>query len=171
MKEAEFMQIITPFQDKMFRVIRLLLVSIDSSEDACQEVLLKLWNMRSKLSSYRSVEALAMTMAKNHCLDILKSKHSQELRLVHSNYDNREMMVTDRIDLEDSMKMVTTIIDTLPEKQRLVMQLKDIEQYDFDEIEDMLEMSYSAIRTNLSRARQYVKEELIKMHNYGLQKS
>jgi RNA polymerase sigma factor (sigma-70 family) len=171
MKEADFMQMITPFQNKMFRLVRRLLISVDSTEDACQEVLLKLWNMRTKLGSYRSVEALAMTMAKNHCLDVLKSKQAQELRIVHSNFDNRETSIGRQIEMKESVGIVGSIINKLPEKQRLVIQLKDIEQYDFEEIEEVLGMSYSAIRTNLSRARQYVKEELIKIQNYGLQKS
>ncbi len=165
------MQIVAPFQNKMFRLVRRLLISVDSAEDACQEVLLKLWKMRTNLSSYRSVEALAMTMAKNHCLDVLKSKQSQELRIVHSNFDQSETSIDKHIEIKEALGLVGTIINKLPEKQRLVMQLKDIEQYDFEEIEEMLDISYSAIRTNLSRARQYVKEELVKLQNYGLQKS
>ncbi len=171
MKETEFMHIVSPFRDKMFRVVKRLLVSVDATEDACQEILIKLWKMRANLSAYRSVEALAMTMAKNHCLDILKSKQSQELRLVHSNFANREASISKNFEMKESLAFVGEIIDELPEKQRLVIQMKDIEQYDFDEIEEMLQMSYTAIRTNLSRARQTVKERLLQMHNYGLQKS
>ena len=43
MNEHEFLKITNPFRDKIFRVAKRLLVSIEEAEDATQEVLLKLW--------------------------------------------------------------------------------------------------------------------------------
>ena len=64
MKQQEFLQIISPFKDKIFRVAKRLLVSIEEAEDATQEVLVRLWNKNEGLQKYNSVEALAMTMTK-----------------------------------------------------------------------------------------------------------
>ena len=52
MNQAEFIKVISPFKDKVFRVSRRLLVSIEEAEDATQEVLVKLWNNRDKLGTY-----------------------------------------------------------------------------------------------------------------------
>ena len=65
MNEIEYLKIITPFKDKIFRIARRLLVSVEEAEDATQEVLLKLWNHRQKFKDYKSPEAFAMTMTKN----------------------------------------------------------------------------------------------------------
>ena len=69
MNEIEYLKIITPFKDKIFRIARRLLVSVEEAEDATQEVLLKLWNHRQKFKDYKSPEAFAMTMTKNWCFD------------------------------------------------------------------------------------------------------
>ena len=59
-------------------------------------------------------------------------------------------------------------MDKLPEQQKMVLQLRDIEQYDFEEIGKMLDMNMTAVRVALSRARKTVREQLIKKHNYGV---
>ena len=64
--------------------------------------------------------------------------------------------------------MVHKLIERLPEQQKIIIQLRDIEQYEYDEIAEMLNIQPTAIRVSLSRARQTIKEQLIKQHNYGI---
>ena len=82
MNQNEFVLLVTPFKDKIFRLAKRLLVNTEEAEDATQEVLVKLWNKSENLSGYNSVEALAMTMTKNYCLDQLKSKRNGNLKIV-----------------------------------------------------------------------------------------
>ena len=89
MNQDEFMQIVSPFKDKVFRLAKRLLVSTEEAEDATQEVIVKLWNKNENLNTYNSVEALAMTMTKNYCLDQLKSKRAGNLKIVHNNFTDR----------------------------------------------------------------------------------
>ena len=56
----------------------------------------------------------------------------------------------------------------LPEQQKIILQLRDIEEYDFDEIAKMLDMNNTAVRVNLSRARKTIREKLTNTHNYGI---
>jgi RNA polymerase sigma factor (sigma-70 family) len=72
MHQKEFIQLVTPFKDKVFRLAKRLLISTEEAEDATQEVLVKLWNKNDKLDAYTSLEAFAMTTTKNYCLDQLK---------------------------------------------------------------------------------------------------
>ena len=50
----------------------------------------------------------------------------------------------------------------------MIIQLRDIEDYDFDEISKMLDMSNTAVRVALSRARKTIREKLTNTHNYGV---
>ena len=50
----------------------------------------------------------------------------------------------------------------------MVLQLRDVEQYDYSEIAETLEMSPTAVRVALSRARKTVREKLMEKHNYGI---
>ncbi|MES2543582.1 MAG: sigma-70 family RNA polymerase sigma factor [Bacteroidota bacterium] len=168
MNQNEFVQLINPFKDKIFRLAKRLLVSTEEAEDATQEVMVKLWNKNESLSGYNSVEAMAMTMTKNYCLDQLKSKRAGNLKIVHSNFTDREAGLQQKVEDKDSWNWVEKVIDQLPEQQRLIVQMRDIEQYEFEEIAKILDMNETAIRVALSRARKTIREFMSKTHNYGI---
>lgn len=168
MNQNEFVKLISPFKDKVFRLAKRLLVSTEEAEDATQEILVKLWNKNQGLDKYNSVEAVAMTMTKNYCLDQLKSKRADNLRIVHNNFTDREPNLQQKIEDQDSLNWVEKIINKLPEQQKLIIQMRDIEQYEFDEIAKILEMNETAIRVALSRARKTIREYITKTHNYGI---
>ncbi|MHA3786772.1 RNA polymerase sigma factor [Flavobacterium hauense] len=168
MNQSDFIKVITPFKDRVFRLAKRLLISTEEAEDATQEVLVKLWNNKGKLESYSSVEALAMTMTKNYCLDQLKSKRATEMRIVHNNYTDRQAGLQQQTEDRDSMSWVEKIMETLPEQQKLILQMRDIEQYEFEEIAKIMDMNETAVRVALSRARKTLREQLTKTHSYGI---
>ena len=146
MTQTEFLNVVLPFKDKVFRLAKRLLVSTEEAEDATQEVLIKLWNNKKKIKEYKNVEAFSMTMTKNFCFDKLKSKQAQNLKIVHSNYQDHNVALQKEVELKDSIDWVSRIMEGLPEQQKLVIQLRDIEQYDYSEIAKMLDMNETAIR-------------------------
>lgn len=169
MTQKEFVTLTHPFRDKIFRLAKRLLVSTEEAQDAAQEILLKLWDKKNGLEAYRSVEALAMTMTKNYCLDQLKSKRASNLSLVHSNYNDREAGLQQRLEDQDSLRWVEKCMNELPETQKLILQLREIEGYEFEEIGQILEMNETAVRVALSRARKTIREKMIQTHHYGTQ--
>lgn len=168
MKQTEFLNTVMPFKDKVFRLAKRLLVSSEEAEDATQELFLKLWRNKEKISSYKNIEAFAMTMTKNYCFDRLKSKQASNLSLVHSNYKENGISLDRKTELTDSISIVHQLISKLPEQQRMIIQLRDVEQYEFEEISKMLDIKPTAVRVALSRARKIIREQLIKQHNYGI---
>jgi len=168
MTQSDFLTIVTPFKDKVFRLAKRLLVSTEEAEDATQEILIKLWNNKKNIKNYKNVEAFSMTMTKNFCYDKLKSKQAQNLKIVHNNYEDTQVALQKQLEVNDSLDWVGRIINTLPEQQKLIVQLRDIEQYEFKEIAKMLDMNETAIRVNLSRARKTIREQLTNTHNYGI---
>jgi RNA polymerase sigma-70 factor (ECF subfamily) len=168
MKQSDFLKIVLPFKDKVYRFAKRLLVSTEEAEDATQELLLKLWKNKEKIADYKNIEAFAMTMTKNYCYDRLKSKQANNLTLVHSNYKEKDTSLDKKIEYRDSVNQVHQLIENLPEQQKIIIQLRDVEQYDFDEIAKMVDMQPTAIRVALSRARKTIREQLTKKHNYGV---
>jgi RNA polymerase sigma factor (sigma-70 family) len=168
MNQSDFLKVVLPFKDKVFRFAKRLLVSTEEAEDATQELLFKLWKSKEKLADYKNVEAFAMTMTKNYCYDRLKSKQANNLTLVHSNYKEKETSLDKKLEYRDSVNQVHLLIEKLPEQQKIIMLLRDIEQYDFDEICKIVDMQPTAVRVTLSRARKKIREELTKKHNYGV---
>ena len=168
MTQNEFLNIVMPFKDKVFRLAKRLLVSTEEAEDATQEVLLKLWNSKEKMDELKNVEAFSMTMTKNFCFDKLKSKQAQNLKIVHNNYEDANTSLQKQVEANDSFNWVARIIEGLPEQEKLVIQLRVIEEYEFDEIAKMLDMNNTAVRVTLSRARKTIREKLTNTHNYGI---
>ncbi|WP_425075867.1 RNA polymerase sigma factor [Psychroserpens sp. S379A] len=168
MTQTDFVKLVMPFKDKVFRLAKRLLVSNEEAEDATQEILIKLWKNKQKISEYRNVEAFSMTMTKNFCLDRLKSKQAQNLKIVHSNYQDNNTSLQKEVENRDSVDWVSKIIEELPEQQKIILQLRDIEAYDFDDIAKVVDMNPTAIRVALSRARKTIREKLTNTHKYGV---
>lgn len=168
MNQNTFINLIDPVKDKMYRLALRLLISKESAEDAIQEVFLKLWNGNKNFKKYANIEAFAMTVTKNYCLDQLKSKQNSNLKIAHTNYESKEASVHDQLEVSDELKLVSQIVANLPEQQRIIFQLRDIEQFEYEEISEITKMNETAIRVALSRARKKIREELQKKHNYGI---
>jgi RNA polymerase sigma-70 factor (ECF subfamily) len=137
----------------------------EDAEDAVQEVLLRLWTLRSRLSSVSTPEAFAMQTLVNICIDKLRARKEtvspDDCDLGHdleTPYSNLE--------LHDAVELVGRIIDSLPYTQRIIIRMRDIEGYELEEIAAITNTHISAVTVNLSRARKKVKEEFINANKY-----
>lgn len=175
MKPNEFKSQLLPVKGKLYRLALTLLNSGPEAEDTVQDVFLKLWNMRAELSQYNSIEALAVTMTKNMCIDKLRSyrqRHQNDGGLDSVSLNSDGHHTPDRVlETSEQLQQVQHIVSQLPEQQRLVLHLRDFEQYNYDEIEEMTELSRNNIRVTLSRARKYVREQYLKREEYGYHKN
>lgn len=166
MTVEQFKKEVMPLKNKVYRFAARLLKSREEAEDAAQEVFLRLWRYRGRLAEYRSVEAFAMVITKNFCLDMLKSKR---IRLKSDLHDGLPADGPDPyrdVQARDSFEKLKEAIEGLPVQQRMVIQLRDIEGYEFEEIADITGMKPNALRVSLSRARQKVRDTLTKDYNY-----
>ena len=68
----------------------------------------------------------------------------------------------------DRIALVRRIIDQLPEKQRTVMQLRDMENKSYRDIATIMGISEEQVKVNIFRARQTIKKEFLKQERYGL---
>jgi RNA polymerase sigma-70 factor (ECF subfamily) len=168
MKQKEFLDTVLPIKDRLYRIAKRYLVSGDEAEDAVQEVYLKLWKNKASIKKYRSPEAFAITMTKNYCLDRLKSKQASNLKIVHNNFENKQSLER-QVEVQDEVSILFKMMETLPEQQKLILHLRDVEQFEFAEIAKMTNSNETAVRVALSRARKKMKELLIKQYNYGIQ--
>ncbi len=158
---------VLPIREKLYRRSLKMLGSEADAEDMTQEVMLKLWMMRSRLEEYRSIEALAVQICKNACINKIRARKIY----VNEAFDFLQVSVpTPDRQLEeiDSVETVARIIDRLPEMQKLTIRLRDIEGYQPEEIAEITGCAESAVRVNLSRARKKVKEEFFKINNFEL---
>lgn len=163
-----FNQRILPVQGRLFRMAQLFLRSRVEAEDVMQDVLLRLWTNRDELENYTSLEALALKMTRNVCLDRLKS-HSRQ-KMTHD-ADLPDVQTADAspyylTEQADSNNLIHRLIGELPDQQKLVLHLRDVEEYSFEEIEEFTGLSINNIRVILSRARLKLRENYVKENDY-----
>ena len=160
-----------PLKNKLYRLANRLLGDSDDAQDIVQEVFIKLWNRRESMDVYRSVEALAVVTTRNLCLDKLKAKKYLTERLENLRSDIAEPETEMKKEPSELSDKIKEIIQTLPEQMKTIMQLRDIEGYDFEEIAGILGMNGNAIRVNLSRARKKVREIMINRKLYEFERN
>jgi RNA polymerase sigma-70 factor (ECF subfamily) len=168
--DRTFLNDIDQIRDKVFRITKRILISQEEAEDATQEVIVKLWQMdAAKRNGFSSIEAYSVTMAKNYCLDRLKSKQAQNLSL-NEKIGNSKMSdsLQTKIEQTDELNWVGTLIDQLPERERMIIQLREIEQYDFDEIASILNLPEGTVRVYLSRIRKKIRKHFLEIQNHGI---
>ncbi len=167
MDTQEFKQRVFPSRDRLYRVARLLLGSREEAEDALQDVLLRLWDNRLQLSAYHSLEALAVRITRNLCLDRLKYRQHRKMVAVEQLAGTTDHRTPEQLaELSDSTKLVQRLYAELPEAQRVVLHLREVEEYSYQEIEQVTGMSVNNIRVILSRARKQVRENYLKINAY-----
>ncbi len=165
----EFKIKVLPAKNKLFRLANFMLQNKEEAEDILQDVFLKLWTNKHKLHAYNSVEAFAMSITKNLCLDKLKSqKRKQMVDVQDMELRASEANPYQRFEQADNVQKVQELLETLPEQQKLVLHLRDVEGCSFEEIEQITNLTINNIRVLLSRARKSVRDGFLKLENYEM---
>ena len=158
---------VLPIREKLHRMALKMLRDEGEAEDTVQEIMLKLWMMRNQLAEYRSVEALAAQIGKNICLNKIKAR-KQISNETFEHMHTSELTPDQEIETADSLETVFKIIERLPDMQRMVIRLRDIEGYQLEEIAEIIGCDVTAVRMNLSRARKKVREEFFKINQFKI---
>jgi len=171
MTTDEFKNKVIPVKDKIFRLARRILNNAEDAEDIVQEVFLKMWSKNIDISSLKNADAFMMTVAKNLCLDKIRSNGHQMIEVNEWNVPLSAAAPDTMLELKDEVSGVERIIRSLPLMQQMIVQMRDIEGLEYEEMEEILNINANAIRVNLSRARKTIREQLIKKHDYEYQGS
>ncbi|NQU54654.1 MAG: sigma-70 family RNA polymerase sigma factor [Bacteroidetes bacterium] len=156
---------VLPVSKKLLRFATLFLKDEDEAKDVVQDVFLKLWQKRDTLAEIENIEAFAMRMTRNRCLDVIRANKVVPIDAEIDRKMKAETVdVHSKIELSESANQIKMLIGKLPDIQRTVMHLRDIEELSYEEIAEATDIKVNAIRVNLSRARKKVREEFLKLN-------
>jgi RNA polymerase sigma factor (sigma-70 family) len=161
---------VLPTKNKLFRFAFRLLGSQEEARDVVQDVMIKVWNGREQMASIENMEAWCMRITKNLSLDRLRSKQRKNTDPIEEGFEVKQETLTpyERTELNENMQRINQLMTALPDKQRQVMHLRDVEGYSYNEICEIMELDMSQVKVNLFRARNAVRERLVKLNAYGL---
>ena len=170
MKELDFRNDVLPLKDKLFRLALRITLSREDAEDIVQETLLKVWNNRAEMSAVSNIEAYAMTMCRNQALDLCARKERMNISLDEKAHDRTDTVMPpdEKLAQDEGKALIRQTIDSLPEKQRTAMLMREIEGKTYKEIAQVMNITESDVKINIFRARKSIKEHLAKLSKYGL---
>lgn len=148
-------------KDKLFRFALRLLQNVQEAEDVIQDVMSGVWVRREEWGQWKSLEAYCMTATRNQCIDrIRKQRYRQErektIPAPGGVQDPHEKMMS-----KEMTTRVRRIMAALPENQQLVMHLREVEGFSYNEIAEVLNISLDQVKVNLFRGRHAIKKTII----------
>ena len=169
MQEISFRNDILPLKDKLFRLALRITFDRAEAEDVVQETLIRVWNKRDEWAQFGSIEAYCLTVAKNLAIDRSEKKEAQNVELTPEMDQAPDASSPyDQLVDKERMDLIHRLVNELPEKQRLIMQLRDVEGQSYKEIAIVLNLTEEQVKVNLFRARQKVKQRYLDIESYGL---
>ena len=169
MEKVSFRNDVLPLKNQLFRLALRITLNREEAEDIVQDTMMKVWDKRYEWGSIDSIEAYSLRICRNLSLDRLKKRDNQNGSL-EKEQPRQEPLSTpqDRLVDQDRLRIVKEIVNSLPEKQRTCMQLRDFEGKQYKEIASILGITEEQVKTNIFRARQTVKQRFQKIEQYGL---
>lgn len=169
MQEISFRNDILPLKDKLFRLALRITLDRAEAEDVVQDTMIKVWNKRDEWSQFESVEAYCLTVAKNLAIDRSQKKEAQNVELTPEMEEANDVNSPhESLIFDEKMAIIHRLVNELPEKQKLIMQLRDIEGESYKKIATILNLTEEQVKVNLFRARQKVKQRYLEIDEYGL---
>ncbi len=173
MKKISFRNDVLPLKNELYRLALRITLNNAEAEDVVQETMMKVWNRREEWDAIESMEAFCLTICRNQALDKTRKMANQSQSLD----DNNGMEPPDhsfssdperQIMLRDRVNLIRRLVDSLPEKQRSIMQLRDFEGKSYKEVAIVMGVTEEQVKVNLFRARQTIRKKCMETDNYGL---
>jgi RNA polymerase sigma-70 factor (ECF subfamily) len=164
MQFEQFKNQVLVFKNPMYRLAFRILNNEEDAKDIVQDSFAKLWDKREVLTNISNLKSFILTIVRNASIDSLR-KHKPEVDR-NSVIINRPEHQTpeSQLVISDQLKWVREIINGLNEQQRELIQLRDIEGLDYDEISEISGLTANNARVIISRARKEIRLRMLDMN-------
>ncbi|MFA6110084.1 MAG: RNA polymerase sigma factor [Candidatus Latescibacterota bacterium] len=162
---ARFRSLCAAHQDRVFTYARYLLGSAEDAEDVTQEVLVRLWD-RGRGIAPEGLPAWLTRVTRNACLDLLRQRH---WRPAHETDVDAELVEDPapgpaaQTEAAEMHRQLQAGLQRLPEVQRSIVVLREIEGLAYEEIARALELPLNTVKVYLHRGRAQLRQELQRM--------
>jgi RNA polymerase sigma factor (sigma-70 family) len=164
-KEKAFTSIIKKYQEKLYWHLRRMVVDHDDANDVLQNVMIRVWNGLENFREDSQLYTWLYRVATNECLTFLeqqKKRAAVSLSDAESGLENK-IKADQNFDGNKLEWKLQLGIQQLPEKQRIVFQLRYYDEMPYEEMSRVLETSEGALKASYHHAVKKI-EEYIKNH-------
>lgn len=166
MNAKDFKHKVLSLSERIFPMVARMLGNDASAEDAIQDIMIKLWDKRKQIGQHPNITGFVFLTARNYCVDVLKKKRLElndstaQLHVLETNSGQEQL------EWKELNIIIERILKKLPEQQREIMMMRDIDGFEYFEIAEATQLKVEHIRVLLSRARKQVGVELKKNYCY-----
>jgi RNA polymerase sigma-70 factor (ECF subfamily) len=161
-KETAFNLIVRKYREKMYWHIRKLVISHDDSDDVLQNTFIKVWNGLDSFREDASLYTWLYRIATNEALSFLNNRKRRFLlplvdveKQLANSLENDPWFNGDALQL----KLQKAIL-TLPEKQRVVFNMKYFDEMKYEEMAEILETSVGALKASYHHAVKKIEKSI-----------
>lgn len=159
MNAHQFQHQILCYSDQIYRMALSILKDENKAKDLFQELMMHLWERRERLEQIGNRRAYLLTSTRNMCIDILRKEPATgEISVETVDIQPNPHQKTEQ---SDTLNYLHHLIDELPEMQRIIIRMKDVEELEITEIAKILSITENAVTVNLSRARKKLREKIM----------
>lgn len=166
MNKNDFKFKVFSLSERLYPMVARMLVNVASTEDAIQDIMMKLWEKRKQVEHHPNISGFVFLTARNYCIDVLRKKKypvddaTPYLHVLKSGDDHNG------VEFKELNNIIQNVLKTLPEQQQEVFNMRDIDGYEFTEIAAALDIKVEHARVLLSRARKQIGVALENTYNY-----
>lgn len=151
-KEAAFTRLVREFQEPLYWQIRRMVLSHADADDVLQNTFVKAWKHIDDFRQESRIQTWLFRIAINESLNFLE-KQKQTISYDQTDLSVADILVSDcYFDGDEVQRQFQTAINTLPEKQRLVFNLKYFDEMKYEDISNMLGTSIGALKASYHHA-------------------
>lgn len=169
---AAFETLIEAYQKKIFNLAFRMIGNYDDAGDLAQEALIRVYKSIAGFKEQSSFSTWVYRITTNVCLDeIRKRKNKKVLSLdeeiqvedgeMQRQIESDDPLPDEVFEREELRQIINKAIETLPEEQRTVIMLRDLQGLSYDEIADILDCPGGTVKSRINRARQALKNVLL----------
>lgn len=161
--EQGFRMLVEKFQSSMYWHIRRMVVSHEDAEDVLQETLIKIFRYMDDFRNESSLSTWIYRITTNECIRFLNKKKEAFISAEEVQTDlMNKLMASEYVDYDDAMAVkFQKAILTLPEKQRLVFNLRYYDELKYEEISEITGTKVETLKANYHFAKEKIKEYMI----------
>ncbi len=157
MTRSEFEHIAPQLREKVLKVGLDFWHSKEDAEDTAQETMVQLWRYCEHIDAERNVEALAVKMARNHCVSMYRRKHTsadidpQQLHQLEA--DDSPLAL---LEAEDMQRILTEAVAQLKPRERQLFEMRHTDDLSTEEIAEQTGIPKASVAAMVSAARRKV---------------
>jgi RNA polymerase sigma-70 factor (ECF subfamily) len=163
-KERGYTAIVKKYQEKLYWHIRRMVVSHEDANDVLQNVFIRVWNGLNNFREDAQLYTWLYRIATNECLTFLeqlKKRSVVSMTDVESGLSNK-ILADKNFDANKLEWKLQLAIQQLPEKQRIVFNLRYFDEMPYEEMSRVLETSQGALKASYHHAVKKVEEFIIR---------